>query len=121
MNLILLDSQDFSACGNATLSDQRYLIGGTVTEADWRLFTTLVRFDAVYVGHFKCNLRRIADYPALSNYLRELYQMPNIEQTVDIANIKTHYYASHDMINPTMVVPLGPVLDFSAPHDRDYL
>mgnify|MGYP000055941099 CR=1 FL=1 len=106
---------------NQRLTTQRYLMGDTLTEADWRLFTTLVRFDAVYVGHFKCNLRRIADYPALSNYLRELYQMPNIEQTVDIANIKTHYYASHDMINPTMVVPLGPVLDFSAPHDRDYL
>jgi putative glutathione S-transferase len=100
-----------------TLSRQRYLVG-PLTEADWRLFTTLVRFDPVYVGHFKCNLRRIADYPNLSNYLRELYQMPGIADTVSIDHIKRHYYASHRQINPTGIVPLGPELDYSAPHDR---
>jgi len=100
------------------LSQQRYLLGGQLTEADWRLFTTLVRFDAVYYGHFKCNLRRIAEYPQLSNYLRELYQWPGVAETVNIADIKYHYYASHRSINPTGIVPLGPALDFSAPHDR---
>lgn len=103
------------------LSNQRYLVGDRLTEADWRLFTTLIRFDAVYVGHFKCNLRRIDDYPALSNYLRELYQMPKVAQTVDIDNIKTHYYASHEMINPTRIVPKGPLLNFDAAHNRDQL
>lgn len=106
---------------NQRLTSKRYLMGSILTEADWRLFTTLVRFDAVYVGHFKCNIRRIADYPALSNYLRELYQMPKIAQTVDIDSIKTHYYASHDMINPTTVVPLGPELNFTEPHNRHLL
>jgi putative glutathione S-transferase len=81
----------------------------TVTEADWRLFTTLVRFDPVYVGHFKCNIRRIADYPSLSGYLRELYQMPGIAETVNMDHIKNHYYGSHDTINPTGIVPVGPV------------
>jgi glutathionyl-hydroquinone reductase len=100
------------------LSRQRYLAGSTLTEADWRLFTTLVRFDAVYVGHFKCNLRRIADYPNLSNYLRELYQVPGVADTVSIDHIKRHYYASHRKINPTGIVPLGPELNFTAPHDR---
>jgi putative glutathione S-transferase len=100
------------------LSRQRYLAGGRVTEADWRLFTTLVRFDAVYVGHFKCNLRRIADYPNLSNYLRELYQVPGVAETVNIDHIKRHYYASHRQINPSGIVPLGPELNFTAPHDR---
>jgi putative glutathione S-transferase len=100
------------------LSRQRYLAGDVLTEADWRLFTTLIRFDAVYVGHFKCNKRRIADYPNLSNYLRELYQVDGVAGTVDIGQIKTHYYASHKTINPTGIVPLGPELDFTSPHDR---
>lgn len=100
------------------LSRRRYLAGDRITEADWRLFTTLVRFDAVYVGHFKCNLRRIADYPNLSNYLRELYQWPGVAETVDLHHIKHHYYGSHETINPSRVVPLGPELDFTQPHDR---
>jgi putative glutathione S-transferase len=100
------------------LSQQRYLVGSTLTEADWRLFTTLIRFDAVYHGHFKCNLRRIADYPNLSNYVRELYQVPGVAETVDIEHIKRHYYGSHANLNPTGIVPLGPALDFEAPHDR---
>jgi glutathionyl-hydroquinone reductase len=100
------------------LSRQRYLVGGRLTEADWRLFTTLVRFDAVYHGHFKCNLRRIVDYPNLSNYLRELYQTPGVADTVNIDHIKRHYYVSMTAINPTRIVPLGPELNFSAPHDR---
>ena len=105
----------------ARLSRQLYLTGERMTEADWRLFTTLVRFDAVYVGHFKCNIRRIADYPGLSNYLRSLYQMPGIAETVDIPHIKLHYYASHRSVNPTGIVPVGPDLDLDAPHDRDRL
>lgn len=100
------------------LSRQRYLASARITEADWRLFTTLVRFDAVYVGHFKCNLRRIADYPNLSNYLRELYQVPGVADTVSMDHIKRHYYMSMLHINPTGVVPLGPALDFAARHDR---
>jgi glutathionyl-hydroquinone reductase len=100
------------------LARQRYLVGTTLTESDWRLFTTLIRFDAVYYGHFKCNIRRIADYPNLSNYLRELYQVPGVAETVNIDHIKTHYYASHRKINPTGIVPIGPELDFDAPHDR---
>lgn len=103
------------------LSRQRYLVGDRLTEADWRLFTTLVRFDAVYVGHFKCNLRRIADYPNLSNYLRELYQVPGVAGTVDMNHIKQHYYESHKTINPTGIVPAGPDLDFMASHDRTRL
>ncbi len=102
----------------ARLARSRYLAGDRLTEADWRLFTTLVRFDAVYYGHFKCNLRRIADYPDLSNYLRELYQVPNIADTVDMEQIKRHYYGSHRQLNPTGIVPRGPALDFQAPHDR---
>jgi putative glutathione S-transferase len=102
----------------ARLSRTRYLVGDCITEADWRFFTTLVRFDAVYYGHFKCNLRRIADYANLSNYLRELYRIPGIAETVGIAHIKEHYYGSHRHINPTGIVPAGPVLDFNAPHDR---
>ncbi|WP_188259687.1 glutathione S-transferase family protein [Azospirillum tabaci] len=101
------------------LAGRRYLLGNRQTEADWRLFTTLVRFDAVYVGHFKCNLRRIADYPNLSGYLRDLYQVPGVAETVDFHHIKRHYYASHTMINPTGVVPKGPALDLDAPHGRD--
>lgn len=100
------------------LSKQRYLLGDQLTEADWRLFTTLVRFDAVYVGHFKCNLHRIVDYPALSAYLRDLYQVPGVAETVNIDHIKRHYYGSHKTINPTGVIPVGPLLDFDAPHHR---
>ncbi len=102
----------------ARLSRRRYLVGDRITEADWRLFTTLVRFDAVYVGHFKCNLRRIADYPNLSGYLRDLYQTEGIAGTVNMRHIKGHYYESHATINPTGVVPLGPVTDLEAPHGR---
>ena len=101
------------------LSGQRYLAGEQITEADWRLFTTLIRFDAVYVGHFKCNLKRIADYPNLSNYLRELYQIPGIAETIDIEYTKRHYYYSHTSVNPTQIVPRGPQLNFDLPHDRD--
>ncbi len=100
------------------LTRQRFLTGDEMTEADWRLFTTLIRFDAVYVGHFKCNLRRLADYPALSAYVRDLYQTPGVAETVDFAHIKTHYYASHRTINPTGVIPVGPDQDFFAAHDR---
>ncbi|MEW9835330.1 glutathione S-transferase family protein [Mesorhizobium marinum] len=100
------------------LSAQRYLVGNALTEADWRLFTTLVRFDPVYVGHFKCNLRRIADYPNLSNYLRDLYQVPGVAETVDFHHIKSHYYGSHKTINPTGVVPIGPEMHLEAAHDR---
>ncbi len=100
------------------LGRHRYLTGDTLTEADWRLFVTLLRFDPVYVGHFKCNLRRIADYPNLSNYTRELYQVPGIAETVRLDHIKTHYYRSHPWINPTGIVPRGPEIDYSAPHDR---
>ena len=105
----------------ARLGSQRYVAGACVTEADWRLFPTLIRFDAVYVGHFKCNGRRIEDYPALSHYLRELYQQPGIAGTVNMAHIKGHYYGSHQSINPSRIVPKGPVLDFARPHDRDRL
>ncbi|GMG83480.1 glutathione S-transferase family protein [Paralimibaculum aggregatum] len=105
----------------ARLSARRYLMGDRITEADWRLFTTLVRFDAVYVGHFKCNIRRIADYASLSGYLRELYQWPGIAATVSLDHIKYHYYASHQTINPTGLVPLGPALELGAPHGRDHL
>jgi putative glutathione S-transferase len=100
------------------LGENRYLIGDVLTEADWRLFTTLIRFDAVYVGHFKCNLKRISDYKYLSGYLRELYQYPGIKETVNLEHIKQHYYYSHDMINPTRVVPLGPGLNLDDPHNR---
>lgn len=105
----------------ALLSRQRYLTGEYLTEADWRLFTTMIRFDAVYYSHFKCNLRRIADYPALSNWLRELYQWPGIAETVDFSHIKGHYYGSHRTINPTGIIPLGPEQDFTHPHDRERL
>ncbi len=101
------------------LSGQRFLLEEQLTEADWRLFTTLVRFDAVYVGHFKTNLKRIEDYPNLSNYLRDLYQRPGVAATVDFEQIKTHYYTSHPGINPTLIVPKGPELDYFRPHDRD--
>jgi putative glutathione S-transferase len=100
------------------LASRRYLLGERITEADWRLFATLVRFDAVYVGHFKCNRKRIADYPNLSNYTRELYQWPGIAGITDIQRIKEHYYGSHESINPFRIVPVGPDLDLDAPHDR---
>jgi len=100
------------------LGEKRYLVGEYLTEADVRLFTTLIRFDAVYHGHFKCNLRRIADYANLSNWLREMYQLPGVADTVDFVHIKHHYYASHATINPTGVVPKGPEQDFSGAHDR---
>lgn len=100
------------------LDVQRYLCGDRLTEADWRLFTTLIRFDAVYVGHFKCNIRRIDDYPRLSNYMRELFQHPGVSETVELRAIKMHYYGSHDTINPHYIVPSGPALDYHRPHDR---
>ena len=100
------------------LSRQRYVAADRLTEADWRLFPTLIRFDAVYYSHFKCNLRRIVDYPNLSNYLRDLYQVPGVADTVSIEHIKKHYYMSQRKVNPTGIVPLGPELDFFAPHDR---
>jgi putative glutathione S-transferase len=101
------------------LSRQRYLTGPRMTEADWRLFTTLVRFDAVYYSHFKCNLRRIVDYPNLSNYVRDLYHVSGVAETVSLDHIKRHYYGSQRKVNPTGIVPLGPDIDFTAPHDRD--
>jgi len=100
------------------LSQQRYLAGNQITEADWRLFTTLLRFDPVYVGHFKCNKKRIKDYPNLDNYLRELYQTPGVKETVNMEHIKHHYYQSHTAINPTQIVPKGPELNLDAPHNR---
>ncbi|TCR92140.1 glutathione S-transferase family protein [Rhizobium sp. BK376] len=101
------------------LGKSRYLFGDSITEADWRLFTTLVRFDAVYVGHFKCNIRRIDDYKNLPGYLRDLYQVPGVAETVNLAHIKEHYYRSHRTINPTGIVPVGPDLDFDRPHGRN--
>ena len=101
------------------LGGRRYLAGEQLTEADWRLFTTLLRFDPVYVGHFKANLRRIRDYPHLSGFTRELYQVPGVASTVHLSHIKQHYYYSHRMINPTGIVPVGPQLNLDAPHRRD--
>ncbi|MCA0941499.1 glutathione S-transferase family protein [Yangia mangrovi] len=103
------------------LSGQRYLMGDLITEADWRLFTTLIRFDTVYHGHFKCNRRRIVDYPALWAYVRELYQWSGVAGTVRLDHITQHYHYSHDTINPHRIVPVGPVLDLDAPHGRDAL
>ena len=100
------------------LATNRYLIGGTLTEADWRLFTTLVRFDPVYVGHFKCNRDRLVDFPNLWAYTRELFQLPGVAETVNFDHIKRHYYGSHKTVNPSGVIPAGPRLDFTAPHDR---
>lgn len=111
----LFDSLDWL---EKRLTTRRYLLGDALTEADWRLFPTLIRFDAVYYGHFKCNLRHVYEYPALWGYTRELYQMSGIAETVAIDEYKAHYYGSHRQINPTGVVPLGPVLDFSTPHGR---
>jgi putative glutathione S-transferase len=103
------------------LATRRYLFGNRQTEADWRLFTTLIRFDPVYVGHFKCNIRRIADYPNLSGYLRDLYQTQSVSETVHFDHIKQHYYRSHPTINPTGVVPVGPEMDLETPHEREGL
>ena len=103
------------------LGERRYLAGDRITEADWRMFVTLIRFDAVLVGHFKCNQRRIADYENLSGYLRELYQHPGIRETVDFDHIKRHYYTSQVAINPTQIVPIGPVLDLDSAPGRDHL
>jgi putative glutathione S-transferase len=101
------------------LSRQRYLVGNRITEAEWRLFTTLVRFDAVYVGHFKCNIRRLVDYPNLWAYTRELYQWPGVAGTVNMDHIRYHYHGSHETINPHRIVPAGPLIDFEAPHGRE--
>lgn len=101
------------------LGKQRYLCGTRITEADWCMFTTLLRFDPVYHGHFKCNLRRIVDYPNLWNYLKDLYQQPGVKETCNLDHIKRHYYKSHDKINPTRIVPKGPIINFEEPHDRD--
>lgn len=103
------------------LARQRYLAGAVLTEADWRLLTTLLRFDAVYHGHFKCNRRRIVDYPHLWAYTRELYQVPGVAETVNFAHIQQHYYTSHTSINPTRIVPVGPELDFLVPHGREQI
>ena len=103
----------------ARLENQRYLVGNEITEADWRLFTTLIRFDSVYFGHFKTNLRQIENYPNLSNYLRDLFQQPGVSETVNFEHIKVHYYYSHDTINPTRVVPVGPEINYLSKHDRD--
>jgi putative glutathione S-transferase len=100
------------------LRESRFLMGDAITEVDWRAFTTLVRFDSVYFSHFKCNLRRIVDLPALWGYTRDLYQQPGIAATVRMDEIKAHYYRTHPSINPTRIVPIGPELDFSAPHGR---
>ncbi|MEH6358510.1 MAG: glutathione S-transferase family protein [Pseudomonadales bacterium] len=114
----LFDSLDWV---EGLLMQQRYLAGNQLTEADWRLFTTLIRFDAVYFGHFKTNRQLLADYPAISGYVRELYQVPGVAETVSFEHIKTHYYASHLMINPTGVIPIGPQQNFTAPHGRESL
>lgn len=103
------------------LASRRFLLGDRQTLADWRLFTTLLRFDPVYVGHFKCNMRRIVDYPNLSGYLRDLYQTPGVPGTVDVDQIKRHYYKTHGGINPTGIVPAGPILDLDEPHGRETL
>jgi putative glutathione S-transferase len=111
----LLDEMEERLGGN------RYLFGKRPVETDWRFFVSLIRFDAVYVGHFKCNLRRIVDYPNLWGYLRDLYQIPGIAETVNFDHIKRHYYVTHDEINPTGIVPIGPLLDLSSPHGRESL
>ena len=111
----LFDSLDWL---EAKLSKQRYLAGDVITEADWRLFTTLIRFDAVYFGHFKTNKKMLADYDAITHYIRALYQVPGVAETVDMGHIKTHYYSSHLTINPTGIVPVGPEQDFTVAHNR---
>lgn len=113
-------TQLFKALGwlDDLLGNKRYLTGNQITEADWRLFTTLVRFDPVYVGHFKCNIKQITDYANLFGYLKDLYQQPGIAETVNMTHIKNHYYMSHTTINPTGIVPIGPQLDLSTPPGR---
>ena len=106
---------------NERLDKQRYLFGDQITEADWRLFTTLLRFDPVYVGHFKCNIRRLRDYPFLWAYTRDLYQQPGITETINMYHIKQHYYGSHETVNPSRVVPMGPEIDFMEAHNRQLL
>ncbi len=105
----------------AHLATNRYLVGSRITEADWRLFTTLVRFDPVYVTHFKCNRQRLVDYPNLWGYTRELYQVPGVAETVRFDHIKRHYFTSHESINPTRVIAKGPEVDFTEPHGRAHL
>lgn len=112
----LFDALDY---WEKVLAEQRYLCGDTITEADWCMFTTLFRFDSVYYVHFKCNLRRIVDYPNLWNYLKELYQQPGVKETCNLDHIKRHYYKSHPNVNPTRIVPKGPIIDFEAPYNRD--
>jgi len=112
----LFDSLDWL---EARLAKQRYLVGDSITEADWRLFTTLIRFDAVYHGHFKCNRQKLSEFHHISNYLNALYQVPGIKETVDLEYTKVHYYVSHITINPTQIVPLGATQNFDAPHDRN--
>lgn len=114
----LFDTMDWL---DTRLASNRYLLGDRLTEADWRLFTTLVRFDAVYHGHFKCNRARLIDYPNLWAYTRELYQHPKVAETVNMAHIVRHYHYSHETINPHRILPIGPALDFDAPHGRDQL
>ncbi|MEO0917870.1 MAG: glutathione S-transferase C-terminal domain-containing protein, partial [Pseudomonadota bacterium] len=114
----LFDTMDWL---DERLSAHRYLMGDTLTEADWRLFTTLIRFDRVYHGHFKCNRKRLVDYPSLWDYTRELYQWPGVAQTVNFNHIVRHYHYSHETINPYRIVPVGPDLDMMAPHGRDQL
>ena len=111
----LFDSLDWI---EGILAETRFLTGDTPTEADWRLLPTLLRFDLVYHGHFKCNIRRIEDYPNLSGYMRELYQWPGIAGTCNFDHAKKHYYASHESVNPTGIVPVGPALDLERPHGR---
>jgi len=113
--LTLFDSLDWV---EDILSRKRFLAGDKITEVDWRIFTTLIRFDAVYFGHFKCNRQLLESYPNISGFVRELYQVPGVSETVNMEHIKTHYYASHKTINPTGIVPLGPKQDFNAPHNR---
>lgn len=112
----LFDALDY---WEKVLDRQRYLCGDLITEADWCIFTTLLRFDAVYYVHFKCNLRRIVDYPNLWNYLKDLYQQPGVKETCNLDHIKRHYYKSHPNVNPTRIVPAGPIIDFEAAHNRD--
>lgn len=112
----LFDSLDWL---EVRLAKQRYLVAEQITEADWRLFTTLIRFDAVYHGHFKCNRQKLTEFHHISNYVNELYQVAGIAKTVDLDYSKIHYYASHTSINPTQIVPLGPEHNFNAPHDRE--
>ncbi|CUH78336.1 glutathione S-transferase family protein [Tropicibacter naphthalenivorans] len=114
----LFDSLDWL---EERLGKGRYLMGDQITEADWRLFTTLIRFDKVYHGHFKCNRNRIVDFPNLWGYVRELYQWPGVAETVNFDHITSHYYYSHDMVNPTRIVPVGPDLDLMSPHGREVL